>query len=263
MCAIHPRKLGVAPLLLLLLCYQVSGQVDTKTHYNLLSIHPFPDETRIVEDAPLSVSQERVFRIQALAVSDDGQPLEHPPAILLEVPWYIYQHARAGGIVVFVLLGIWGIFFLRSSNFKQKKSEPAVRSTEASNPREMVGAPAKRIKEVQERMEERNQQWLSQFHQIVDQRLSDPTFYLPDLIEAMGTSRTLFYRKVKKLTGLSPSQYIRERRMSRAKELLESGELTSIKEVACAVGIQRPKYFSKRFKKHFGVIPSSYVLRDH
>lgn len=67
--------------------------------------------------------------------------------------------------------------------------------------------------------------------------------------------RTVFYRKVRGVTGYSPNEYIRIMRMKKAAELLKEDKYT-VAEVSYQVGINDPFYFSKCFKQQFGVAPS-------
>ena len=60
------------------------------------------------------------------------------------------------------------------------------------------------------------------------------------------------------VTGTTPKDYIRTKRMARAAELLRSGEMTTVAEVAYKVGFSDALYFSRCFKQHFGVTPSKY-----
>jgi len=73
----------------------------------------------------------------------------------------------------------------------------------------------------------------------------------------MELGRTVFYKKVKGITGHSPNEYLRIIRMKKAAELLISTNLT-VAEVSYKVGINDPFYFSKCFKSQFGVAPSIY-----
>lgn len=66
-----------------------------------------------------------------------------------------------------------------------------------------------------------------------------------------------FIHKFKKLTGLSPLQYITKIRMEEAKYLISRSSL-SIKEVSDIVGYENPLYFSRVFKNVIGVSPSFY-----
>ncbi|MCB9297948.1 MAG: helix-turn-helix transcriptional regulator [Lewinellaceae bacterium] len=68
-------------------------------------------------------------------------------------------------------------------------------------------------------------------------------------------SRSQLFRKVKALTGQSPSLFIRAIRLQRGKELLETTEM-NVSEVAYEVGFSTPAYFSDAFTETYGVRPS-------
>jgi AraC-like DNA-binding protein len=74
----------------------------------------------------------------------------------------------------------------------------------------------------------------------------------------MNTSRSTFFRKLKKLTGQPPNDFIRMIRLKRAAQLLEQNQLT-IAEVSYKVGFSDPGYFGKCFRKIYGQAPSQYI----
>lgn len=92
---------------------------------------------------------------------------------------------------------------------------------------------------------------------VVDKQLSNESLSVDDLAAMLGVGRSIFYRKVKGVTGYSPNEYLRIKRMRKATELLLEGEL-NISEISYRVGISDPFYFSKCFKSQFGVSPSVY-----
>lgn len=104
-----------------------------------------------------------------------------------------------------------------------------------------------------------NKNWLLRLEIIVASRLSDPTFSVIKLAEAMDSSHTQLFRKVKHWTGRSPGAYIREKRLLQAKKLLEKGRTHSVKATAVAVGMRDVEHFSRLFKKRFGRLPSSWL----
>jgi len=55
--------------------------------------------------------------------------------------------------------------------------------------------------------------------------------------------------------GVNPSQYITEKRLSQAKSLIDNGDFDSISEIALSVGYSDPLYFSRQFKKKYGISP--------
>ena len=61
-------------------------------------------------------------------------------------------------------------------------------------------------------------------------------------------------------TGKSLGRYLRELRLKRAKELVETTFL-SVKEVGAAVGITGISHFVRDFKKTYRVTPAQYAAR--
>ena len=91
----------------------------------------------------------------------------------------------------------------------------------------------------------------------VENNLENPVFNIDLLASDMNMSRTSLYNKVKALTDLSPSDYVRNIRLTKAAELLQEGEL-NVTEVAEKTGFSDAKYFREVFKKQFKVSPSKY-----
>lgn len=81
----------------------------------------------------------------------------------------------------------------------------------------------------------------------------------PDaLAETSNMSRSTFYRKLKAITGLSGSEFIKLIRLKRSAQILKSGKY-SIRQVAFETGFNDVKNFRKSFQKQFGVTPSVYI----
>lgn len=107
---------------------------------------------------------------------------------------------------------------------------------------------------------EADQQFLEKINMIIEKNLDNAQFSVDDFALAMKMGRTLFYKKVKGLSGYSPNEYIRLVRVKKAAELLNTGEYT-VAEVAYKVGMNDPFYFSKCFKTQFGVPPSVHLKK--
>lgn len=103
----------------------------------------------------------------------------------------------------------------------------------------------------------RDKEFADKIDVIISKRISDPQFSVEEFASIMGLGRTVFYRKVRGITGYSPNEYIRLMRMKKAAAMILEGKLT-ISEIAFRVGINDPFYFSKCFKNQFGVPPSAY-----
>ena len=100
----------------------------------------------------------------------------------------------------------------------------------------------------------RESSFLNLVQTTLERHLSDENFGIAELCELLNISRAQLHRKIKKLTGLSTSHYIRSLRLEIAEELLESSDL-NVSEVAFKVGFSSPSYFSKVFKAQFGYPP--------
>ena len=106
-------------------------------------------------------------------------------------------------------------------------------------------------------VDERDKQLLDQMNRWLYNHISSPTLSVDDFAEAMGYRRSIFFKKVKSLTGQTPADYIRTQRMNRAAEMLRD-ETVSVAEVAYQVGISEPHYFTRIFKQQFGISPKKY-----
>jgi AraC-like DNA-binding protein len=78
------------------------------------------------------------------------------------------------------------------------------------------------------------------------------------LAHVAGLSRAHFSRSFAAMTGLPPAGYVQEQRMRRAARLLTANRDMSVKEVAARCGIAEDNYFSKIFRKAYGVSPTEF-----
>ena len=95
----------------------------------------------------------------------------------------------------------------------------------------------------------------------VNNHLSDAEYSHIVMMEEVGASHATLYRKLKALTGMDATSFIRTVRMRTACQILEHNPDIRINELAERVGYSNPKYFSTCFKKEFGVSPKDYVAK--
>jgi signal transduction histidine kinase/DNA-binding response OmpR family regulator/ligand-binding sensor domain-containing protein len=93
--------------------------------------------------------------------------------------------------------------------------------------------------------------------EVMEENIDNSSLTVEELVSKMGIGRSVFFKKLKSLTGLAPVEFIREVRVKRAAQLIESGEYT-ISQVTYMVGCNDPRYFSRIFKHRFGITPSEY-----
>lgn len=81
---------------------------------------------------------------------------------------------------------------------------------------------------------------------------------ISELAAACGMSESTFRREFHRFAGVSPKQYILDRKISKAKQMLRSGDYP-IKEICLILGFYDDAYFSKLFKKATGLTPMQYA----
>lgn len=97
--------------------------------------------------------------------------------------------------------------------------------------------------------------FLWRVREVIEKHIDEENFGIAELCRAIGVSRTQLHRKIKALTNVSTSLYLRAIRMERAKKLLLETDL-NVSQVSYEVGFNDPKYFSSKFREHFGQRPS-------
>jgi len=105
------------------------------------------------------------------------------------------------------------------------------------------------------RQEIRSVLFLEKVEGVIAKNYQDENFGLGALCNQLFLCRTQVYRKIVHLKGIPPSHLIKRYRLSKAKELLQTTDLT-IAEIAYKVGFRDASYFSKAYKAYFGCLPS-------
>ena len=99
--------------------------------------------------------------------------------------------------------------------------------------------------------------FLTNINKCILDNLDDDRFDANALSNAMAMSRAQLLRRLKSLTGNSPGFYIKTMRLEKAKELLETSDL-SVSEAAFKTGFGSPSNFSKVFTEKYGITPSQF-----
>ena len=103
-----------------------------------------------------------------------------------------------------------------------------------------------------------DQRFLKKIIKTVEDNIGDSGFKVERMAQEIGMSRANLYRKVKDATGFSPRDLIRNIRLRKAADLLLH-DAESVSQIGYIVGFEDNSYFSKSFKKEFGVPPSEYL----
>lgn len=97
----------------------------------------------------------------------------------------------------------------------------------------------------------------------IEKNVSNTTFFLEDYVKTLPLNYDYVRKVFKKEVGATPHEYLVRQRMELAASLLKSGisnrySSYSVSQVAEACGFADPLYFSKVFKKYYGIAPGGY-----
>nr|WP_319511099.1 substrate-binding domain-containing protein [uncultured Draconibacterium sp.] len=106
-----------------------------------------------------------------------------------------------------------------------------------------------------------DRKFLNKISQIVEEHLEKEELTVEELSQMLGLSRVHVYRKIKKLTGMSVSEFVRSVKLKLSLNLIKTSGKT-MAEIAYEVGFSSPSYFTKCFKDQFGMSPSEFGKRS-
>jgi len=92
----------------------------------------------------------------------------------------------------------------------------------------------------------------------LEENWQNAEFDVDDYCQAMAMSKSQLYRKTIALTGLSPNLLLKEFRLEKAKDLMKKQHYT-ISQITFDSGFTSPSYFTKCFKKKYGLLPMNYM----
>ena len=111
------------------------------------------------------------------------------------------------------------------------------------------------LNETVDTLNNKDQKFIEQLTSIIFKNLDNTQFDVDTFAREASVSRTLLHNKLKKITGLSTTEFIKTIKLNEAKKLLIQKEFT-VSEIAYKVGFNDPAYFSRSFKSLFKVSPS-------
>lgn len=94
--------------------------------------------------------------------------------------------------------------------------------------------------------------------QVLEEKWQDADFNVSQYCSSMGMSKSQLYRKTIAVCGLSPVLLLKHFRLEKARDLMRK-QRYNISEITFASGFNSPSYFTKCFKKKYGLLPMAYV----
>ncbi|MGQ1890232.1 hybrid sensor histidine kinase/response regulator transcription factor [Thermophagus sp. OGC60D27] len=102
-----------------------------------------------------------------------------------------------------------------------------------------------------------DEEFLKRVTDIIHENISDPRFNVDQLASNLNMSRSSLHRKIKGISELTPNEFILLTKLKKAATYIQEG--IRVNEVCFLVGFSSPSYFSKAFKKQFGVSPTGWL----
>lgn len=103
-----------------------------------------------------------------------------------------------------------------------------------------------------------DREFLEKASRVIEENMENPEFGINEFSREMNLGRTSLFNKIKGVTGQTPNDFITTMKMKKATFLLSNHPEFNISDITYQLGFSSPKYFSKCFKKQFGMTPSEY-----
>lgn len=211
-----------------------------------------------------------ILEVSRLGISGQPEDIIQIPFVIRH-PWYLRWWAITFYIILCLAFILWCFAFYRMKNrlkYERIEKEHILeqlrlrmeiqpdlkKAAEATEPQPITEAAA-------EQMSSTDKKFLVEINTTVEANLSDSDFNVQSLCEQVGLGNKLVYRKLKQLTGMTPVEYIRTIRLSKASILLQQKKFT-ISEVMYLSGFSNASYFSKCFQAKYGCTPREYAERS-
>ena len=123
------------------------------------------------------------------------------------------------------------------------------------------GTQQQKDKVVETEVKGNDEMLMERIMKVVNNHLSDSDFNVEMLTKEVGISRAQLHRKMKEMTGLPVSEFIRNIRLEQAVRLLKEQKI-NVTQVAYSVGFSNLAHFSTVFRKQFGVSPTEYIEQN-
>lgn len=178
-----------------------------------------------------------------------------------------YSHDNAGKtvwwpwIISFILLSLLiGIVFVRKRKKDISHASVSPQPQEDNNiqqgqPEQQELPVVEETSDMPVKEDEDQSPFIQKATAFIDENLSNESYNVEQLSNDMCMSRMTFYRRIHAITGLKPTEFIRNIRLRRAAAMLQEGNLT-ITEISYATGFSSVSYFSRCFRTMYGVPPT-------
>lgn len=208
------------------------------------------------------------YQLEVRALDNGNYSEPKTITIVVKTPWYTTTWAYIAYVLSFLLF-VMTVVWLWRRHVKDEKDKDEIKSlfdTTYENlqtarqllQRKSLGMQkvAGQIAEI--RLKGNDELLFERIMKSINDNIGNSNYGVEMLCKEVGISRANLHRKMKEMTGMPTSEFIRNIRMEQAARLLSERKL-NITQVAYAVGSESLPYFSTMFKKHFGITPTEFV----
>jgi len=201
------------------------------------------------------------YHLDIRSTNADGEWTDNIRTLTLIVKPAFWESVWGRLLIVFLIVSVIGmvvytLLYIRRIKRKQHETLEAYLALIESNAEgeatvtEQEEAPSKELSE-------QDQAFMDRVVRYVEEHIGDADANTDGMAEAAAASRSVLFRKMKNIVGLTPADFLREARIKRACQLLTTTQNT-VADVAYSCGFSDPKYFSKCFKSSTGCSPKEY-----
>ena len=210
---------------------------------------------------------EGSYELRLRATDSYGRTVELPYSISVKVlpPWYrtwwaYLVYALLLGAAVFGISKWYKDRVNRRARLQQCVSE-LLHYREMMVMKQFEGA-RKALEAEEQQHSSPDEQFIQKAIDCVKQHLNDSDYDREQFASDMCVSSSTLYNKLRALTGQSVTSFISSIRLKEACRILRQRPGITVTELSMLVGFNTPKYFTKLFKKEFGVSPSEYLSQE-
>jgi AraC-like DNA-binding protein len=170
----------------------------------------------------------------------------------------LWTNILIGGFAL-VIMALIATYYIRGTREKKNRKILNLEIDNLTNQHKELSEKFKNVLggENDEVQDSQDQRILKKAIEVIETNIQDPLFGVEKMSREMAMSRTNMHRKIKAITGFPPSELIRNIRLRKAATLILN-RVDSVSNISFMVGFEDQSYFSKSFKKQFGVPPSEY-----
>ena len=204
------------------------------------------------------------YELRLRAIDSYGTQVEMPYTIKIRVlpPWYLTWWAYLVYLCLLVGAGYgakeWYKARMKRRARLQERVNELLHYRELMVMRQFEGA-HKALEAEEQQHSSPDELFIQKAIDCVKQHLDDADYDREQFASDMCVSSSTLYNKLRALTGQNVTSFINSIRLKEACRIVRQRPDISMTELSMEVGFNTPKYFTKLFKKEFGMLPREYV----